>query len=97
MQSVKELCGKEQMVWFEVQPKDFKRFLKWAKGLGCKWANGREIDENEQVNFFHFCISKESKLSYIPIFSWVKDKHKFKHYTCKFLSDEEVKEESEEN
>lgn len=90
MQSVKELCGKEQMVWFEVQPKDFKKFLKWAKGLGCKRSNGREIDENEKVNFFHFCISKDNELSYVPIFAWVKNKHKFKHYTCKFLSDGKV-------
>ena len=90
MQNVKELCGKDKCVWFEVKPKDGSKFLRWAKDLGCKWANGREIDENEQVNFFHFCISCDNKLSYVPIFSWVKDKHKFKHYSCKFLSDGKV-------
>ena len=88
MQNLKILCGKENWAWFEIQPKDGKKFLKWAKDLGCKWINGKEIDVNQKVEFFHFSISKDGKLSYIPAFAWVNERGRFKNYVCKFLEDE---------
>ena len=37
MQNYKEVCGNEECVWFEIKPSEGKKFLKWAKELGCIW------------------------------------------------------------
>ena len=78
MQKLKHVCGDKGCVWFEIEPKDSKEFLKWAKDLGCVWVNGEEIDPCEGVGFFHFSISSDGKLGIVPIFAWVSKDSKFK-------------------
>ena len=91
MQNFKDVCGSNKSVWFEIQPNESKKFLKWAKDLGCKWINGEEIDVNQHVEFFHLSISNEGELAYVPAFAWVKEKHKFKHYKYKHFNDSKLK------
>ena len=90
MQNFKDVCGSNKSVWFEIQPNESKKFLKWAKDLGCKWIDGKEIDVNQKVAFFHFSITKDGELAYVPAIAWVKEKHKFNHYEFKFLKDDNV-------
>lgn len=75
--------GKE--VWWEVKPKDQKAFFEWLKESGCVWVDGKEIDPNEKVEFIHFAVSNDKKISIIPAFTWVDknlskeiEKHCFK-------------------
>lgn len=96
MQKFKVLCGKEKWAWFEIQPKDGNKFLKWAKDLGCKWVDGKEIDINQKVEFIHFSISIDGKLAYLPAFAWVNERRRFKHYECKFLEDTTSNEKNKE-
>ena len=69
MQNFKDVCGGKE-VWFEIKPSEGKKFLKWAKDLGCVWIGGKEIDPKKGVEFFHLSIA-DGKLAYVPIFSWV--------------------------
>ena len=88
MQNYKNLCGNDQMVWLEIQPKDEKKFLKWAKSLGCVWSNGDEINPKKSVEFIHFSISSDGKLSIVPTFAWVSKQPSFKtvrRCVCKFI------------
>ena len=54
MQNYKEVCGKDECVWFEIQGNEGKKFLKWAKDLGCIWLNGEEIEPQKGADFFSF-------------------------------------------
>ena len=77
MQNYKDVCGGKE-VWFEIKPRQGKRFLKWAKSLGCVWINGDEIEPNKGADFFHFSIDSNGKLAYVPIFAWVSKKPEFR-------------------
>ena len=79
MQKFKEVCGNNKEVWFEIELNEGKKFLKWAKELGCVWANGEEINLNKGAEFFHLSISSDGKLSYVPIFAWVSKQPEFKN------------------
>ena len=37
----KDVCGSESCVWFELldMKKEGRKFLQWAKDLGCVWLN----------------------------------------------------------
>lgn len=67
----KEVCGKESRVWFEIDPKKGKQFLKWAKSIGCVWLNGEEIKPRKGASFFHFSIHSDGKLANVAMFAWV--------------------------
>ena len=86
MQNYKNLCGNDQMVWLEIQPKDEKKFLKWAKSLGCVWSNGDEINPKKSVEFIHFSISSDGNLSIVPTFAWVSNKN-VRRCVCKFIQE----------
>ena len=90
MQNYKILCGNNQMVWLEIQPKDEKKFLMWAKSLGCVWSNGEEINPQKSVGFIHFSICGDGKLGIVPIFAWVSEQTKLKNVRrciCKFTQE----------
>ena len=57
MKSYKDVCGVDSCVWFEISPKEGKKFLKWAKELGCVWVNGEIIEPRKGADFFHFSIT----------------------------------------
>ncbi len=67
----KEVCGSESNVWFEIDPKKGKQFLKWAKSIGCVWLNGEEIKPRKGASFFHFSVHSDGKLANVPMFAWV--------------------------
>ena len=71
MQNFKEVCGNNKSVWFEMELNEGKKFLKWAKDLGCVWANGEQIEPEKGVDFFHLSISNDGKLAYVLISAWV--------------------------
>ena len=88
MQNLKELLGTSESVWFEIEPSKQKRFLQWAKDLGCVWLNGKEINPCEKVEFFHFSIDKNGILGIVPAFAWANKNPKLKsikRYTSDIL------------
>ncbi len=59
----KDVCGTENAVWFCLSNKrEGRRFLQWAKELGCVWLNGDEIEPSKGTDFFTLCITKEGKI-----------------------------------
>lgn len=89
MQNFKDVCGNDNAVWFEIQPSECEKFLKWAKSLGCVWLSGREIDCCERIAFTHLSINNEGKLGLVPISVWVSKQPEFqniKRYVfCEFI------------
>ncbi len=89
MQSYKEVCGKEECVWFEIKPKEGKKFLKWAKSLGCVWTNGEKINPRKGAKFFHLSIHADGTLANVPMFAWVVKHPKFenikRYMFCEFI------------
>ncbi len=78
MQNYLDVCGTNEMVWFEIQPKEGKEFLRWA---GCVWINGKEIVPENDTGFFHFSISSDGTLANIPMFTWLsKDRNSIPKY-----------------
>lgn len=95
MQNYKEVCGNEQEIWFEIAKlSEGKKFLKWAKGLGCVWINGEEINEKEIITSFHYSISSKGILAKVPLFAWFSKTGQFDHvkrYTfCEFIKGNKV-------
>ena len=64
----KDVCGSQESVWFELSDKkeEGRRFLQWAKELGCVWMNGEEIDPKGGTDFFTLCIARDGKLYNVP-------------------------------
>ena len=75
MQNYLDVCGTNEMVWFEIQPKEGKEFLRWAKSLGCVWINGKEINPKDTTTFFHLSISDDGTLANVPMFAWLAKKY----------------------
>ncbi len=69
----KDVCGKEPCVWFEISDlkKEGRKFLQWAKNIGCVWMNGDEIEPKKGADFFHFSIHEDGKLANVAMFTWV--------------------------
>ena len=63
MQNYKEVCGNEKEIWFEIRANEYKKFLNWAKSLGCVWINGDEINVKEKITSFHYSIDSNGILS----------------------------------
>ena len=72
--------GKEE-IWFCVDKKDWKRFLKFAKDNGCKWLNGEEINPETDNCGFHMSIQNHI-LAHVPMYSWfyTKDRRKVMNF-----------------
>ena len=79
MQNYKEVCCGYKEVWFEIQLGERKKFLKWAKSLGCVWLDGTEIDPFEEIKFTHFSVDIDGKLGIVPISAWVSKQPEFKN------------------
>ena len=47
MKNLMELLKTEKSVWVSMEPKQRKRFLKFAKDNGFKWFTGKEISLDE--------------------------------------------------
>ena len=49
----KEVCGNEPCVWFSLtdMKKEGRKFLQWAKDIGCVWLNGEEINPRNVAMF----------------------------------------------
>ena len=74
MQNFKDVCGNYDEAWFEMEPAENKKFLEWAKNLGCVWSNGDEINPTEKTNCIYLAINSEGKLRTIPILQWSSKK-----------------------
>lgn len=49
MKNLKELLQEKEGVWFLLDDENKKDFLRFAKGNGCKWVNGDEINVEEDT------------------------------------------------
>ncbi len=69
----KEVCGNESCVWFSLTDMKIegRKFLQWAKDLGCVWLNGEEINSRKGTDFFHLSIHADGKLSNVAMYAWV--------------------------
>ena len=89
MQNYKDVCGNCEEVWFEIEPSERKKFFKWAKGLGCVWLDGTEINPFEEVKFTHFSVEIDGKLGIVPMSLWVSKQPEFKNIRrykfCEFI------------
>lgn len=89
MQNYKEVCGYEKMIWFEIKTNEYKKFLNWAKSLGCVWINGDEINVKEKITSFHYSITQQGILAKVPLFSWCSKTGQFDHIKrymfCEFI------------
>ncbi len=74
----KEVGGKEPCICFilDDQKKEGRKFLKWAKELGCVWLNGEEINPKKGVNFFHISMHSDGKLANVSMFAWIAPRFK---------------------
>lgn len=79
MQNFNEVCGSDSIVWFEMQPNEREKFLKWAKDLGCVWLSETIINPSEQINFTHFSISSQGKLGIVPMVTWASKQPEFQN------------------
>ena len=64
----RDVCGTERCVWFTLSDmrEEGRRFLRWAKALGCVWMNGTEIDPEAGTDFFTLCIHADGTLANVP-------------------------------
>ena len=89
MQNYKAVCGNEEEVWFETQPNEGKKFLQWAKNLGCVWLSKREIDPDEPITTLHYSIRQNGILTKIPLFAWFAKNGQFdnvkRYMFCEFI------------
>lgn len=69
----KDVCGSESCVWFELSDmkKEGRKFLQWAKDIGCVWLNGEEINPHKGTDFFHLAIHSDGKLANVAMFAWI--------------------------
>ena len=108
MQNYKEVCGNEKELWFEIKAKpvhgkenlglfttnekEIKKFLEWAKSLGCVWLDKSEIipekDCKEFMSFF-YSLSSNGTIGRIPCFTWCSKSGQFDHIPrymfCEFI------------
>ena len=70
MNIIEKLLEKEKMIWFEVERKNAKEFLKILKSLNFKWISGKIINPNKDKPFFHLSIDRDKTLSNVAIFAW---------------------------
>ncbi len=70
MKGVKEILNGDKRVWFLVEDKDFKSFLKFARDNGCKWLNGDEIlVDNDHISH-HMSINSANQIAFVPVWAW---------------------------
>ena len=50
MKSIKELVKRKEKLYFEVNHKDTKEFLRYLKHYTVKWSDGSVIDINEEFD-----------------------------------------------
>ena len=70
MQNYKDVCGKEESVWFEISETEGQEFLQWVKDLGCTWLNGDEIIPENGTTNRCFSIHNDGKLACVALFIW---------------------------
>lgn len=73
---LKEMLGKEG-VCFSVGKEEAEEFLLFAKSNGCKWIDGKAIEEGDYCGRF-MGISKDLKLGYMSAMCWVKAENSVK-------------------
>lgn len=70
MKRLEEILQNENRVGFELEEKDFKTFLRFAKCNGCTWLNGDEIDVDNNHISHHMSIQKTKLLAFVPVWAW---------------------------
>lgn len=69
----KDVVGDKEHVIFELNnlTREGRKFLKWAKGLGCRWLNGEEIKPCNGVTHFHVCMHADGVLTYASMWTFL--------------------------
>ncbi|MBR3885458.1 MAG: hypothetical protein IKJ33_03230 [Clostridia bacterium] len=71
MKDIRKILEKEKMIWFEVERKNAKKFLIFAKKLNFKWINGNIINPDKDETFFHLSLDSNGFLSNVAMFAWL--------------------------
>ncbi len=71
MKNYEKILKEKEVALFFVKNQDKQKFLKFAKSIGCKWANNRTIDvlNDECKNFM--AIDNNFTLGFISPMCWV--------------------------
>jgi hypothetical protein len=56
--------------------KEGRKFLQWARDLGCVWLNGEKINPRKGTDFFHLAIHADGKLANVAMFAWLVPQYK---------------------
>ena len=67
---------KEKEVWVEIMERERRTFLFWAKQMGYRWIDGKEIDDAEKSAFLHYALYQDGRLGIVPAFAWISAQSK---------------------
>ena len=69
----KDVLGDYDCIWFELRDMfwEGRKFLKWAKRLGCRWLSGAEIQPFGGTNFFHVAMHADGTLGYVSMYAFM--------------------------
>ncbi len=67
---MRKVNPENKRLYFEVDPTDYQHFLNFAKGLGCKWAGGSQINPEEDNCFIHMSLSTDKRLAFVNMMAW---------------------------
>jgi hypothetical protein len=71
MKRLEKILEKEKMIWIEVERKNTKEFLSFAKLNNFKWLNGKIINTDKDKPFFHLSLSSDKTLANVAMFAWL--------------------------
>ena len=88
MKRIEEILEKEKMIWIEVERKNAKEFLNFAKLNNFKWLNGKIINPDTNKPFFHLSLDINKTLANVAMFAWLSpSSNKIKKLTFEELID----------
>jgi hypothetical protein len=77
-------------IYFEIRGNEsvLKQFINLVKNYGCRWLNGEEIEENNNLSL-HMAVSSEKYIANIAGFAWCNIDNILRIDFNKFLSEDD--------
>ena len=77
MKNFKEVLENEEKVLIKVEPKDYVKFLTWAKQQGCCWVSKKAIEPKTDLKNHPFALiglTADKTIGFVPAMCWTNDK-----------------------